>query len=75
MNYKAAGKLRDILMVAGAVIMLLAYVWEPFIVIGAVICCSCLIPHFLFFRCPHCGKHLGRQNGKFCQYCGRKLDQ
>ena len=29
---------------------------------------------FLFWRCPHCGKHLGRMdNAEFCKHCGEKL--
>lgn len=29
----------------------------------------------IFNRCPHCGRHLGRDVGDFCQYCGERLDQ
>ena len=28
---------------------------------------------FIFKRCPHCGKHLGRDSGIFCPHCGKKL--
>ena len=27
------------------------------------------------YRCPHCGDHLGREIGAYCQHCGEKLDQ
>ena len=27
----------------------------------------------LFKRCPHCGKHLGRDTGIFCPHCKKKL--
>ncbi len=40
--------------------MLLAYVYEPLIIVGALVTFSCLIPHFLYNKCPHCGKQLGR---------------
>ncbi len=74
MHFKKAQKLRDALMIAGFVIMLGAYIYEPLIICGAVIMCSCLIPHFLFYRCPHCGNLLGRNEGKHCQHCGKSLD-
>lgn len=54
--------------------MLLAYVYQPFFYLGGVIACSCLIPHFLYNKCPHCGKQLGRNEGDFCQHCGKRID-
>lgn len=74
MPVKKARKVRDCLLVVGAVIMLLAYIWEPFIAIGAVIATSCLIPHFLFNKCPRCGKNLGRSEGDYCPFCGKSID-
>lgn len=73
MTIKQARKLRDILLISGFIVMLSAYIWEPLFIIGAVISCSCLIPHFLFNRCPHCGKQLGNHAGLYCQYCGKNL--
>ena len=26
-------------------------------------------------RCPHCGKHLGRERGNTCPHCGRSLTE
>ena len=26
-------------------------------------------------RCPHCGKHLGRERGNLCPYCGKPLTE
>ena len=75
MTVKNARKLTAAILIVGTVVMLLSYIWEPFLIIGAVIDISCLIPHFLFNRCPHCGKLLGRDVGDFCQHCGKKLEQ
>ncbi len=36
--------------------------------------CSCLVPHFLYNKCPHCGKQLGRNEADYCQFCGEKLE-
>ena len=75
MTIKKARKLRNTLMIAGLFIMLLAYIWEPFCIIGAVVMCSCLIPHFLYNKCPHCGKQLGRNEADYCHFCGGKLER
>lgn len=28
---------------------------------------------YLFWRCPHCGKHLSRNLNHFCPHCGKNL--
>jgi hypothetical protein len=74
MTVKQARKLRDVLLIAGAIIMLLGYISDTIFYIGIAVLFSCLIPHFLFNKCPHCGRQLGRNEGDFCQFCGEKLD-
>lgn len=74
MKLRKAQKLRNTLLIVGFFIMLLGYYSNVIGVIGAIVAVSSLIPHFLFNKCPHCGKQLGRNEGKFCQYCGRPLD-
>ena len=76
MTVKKAVKLTCILLIAGIVIMLLgAYtLCNPLFVAGALVATSCLIPYFRFYRCPHCGRHLCRNEGKFCQYCGKRIE-
>lgn len=27
-----------------------------------------------WWRCPHCGRHLGQNVSQYCTYCGEKLD-
>ena len=29
----------------------------------------------LFWKCPHCGKYLGRSIGEYCPHCGEKLEK
>ena len=31
--------------------------------------------HFAVLRCPHCGRHLGRERGDTCPHCGRSLTE
>ena len=74
MTVRRAQKLRNILIVTGLVIMLAGYYWETLLTVGAIVSFSCLIPHFLYNKCPRCGKQLGRNEEKFCQHCGTKID-
>ena len=74
MKVRNARKLRDVLMFIGVSIMLLSYLYEPLFLVGAIIEFSCLIPHFLYNKCPHCGKQLGRNEGNYCQHCGKRID-
>ena len=74
MSVKKVQKLRNALLIAGGVIMLAGCLWKPLLTVGVIVAFSCLIPHFLFNKCPHCGKQLGRNEGDFCQFCGKPLD-
>lgn len=74
MNVRKAQKLRDMLLLIGFVVMLGAYLYEPLIYVGMVVAFSCLIPDFLYNKCPHCGKRLGRNEAEYCQHCGGKID-
>lgn len=55
--------------------MLGSYFYEPLMVSGVVVASACLIPHFLFNKCPHCGKQLGNNEAKCCQHCGKEIDE
>ena len=74
MTVKKAQKIRNSLFIVGVVIMLLGIFHEPLVIVGAIITISSLIPHILFNKCPHCGKQLGRNEGEFCQFCGKHID-
>lgn len=73
MSVRKAQKLRNALLIGGFIIMLLGVIYEPLAAVGAVIAFSCLIPHFLFNKCPHCKKQLGRNEAKFCPFCGKRI--
>ena len=75
MDHKKARTLRDTLMAIGFVVMLSGYLFGmASTIIGAIIMLSCLIPDFLYNKCPHCQKRLGRNEGAFCQHCGGRID-
>jgi len=74
MKARTAQKVRDILAISGIIIMLCYRIYEPLLAIGGVVAFSCFVPHFLYNKCPHCGKPLGRNEAKCCQHCGEVFD-
>ena len=74
MNVRKAQRLRDMFLLIGFFMMLVSYIYEPLFVPGMIVAISCLIPHFLWNKCPCCGKQLGRNEAEFCQFCGGKID-
>ena len=46
MKAKQAQKLRDLLAISGIIIMLCGYIYEPLLIVGGVVACTCFIPHF-----------------------------
>lgn len=45
------------------------------ILVMIILCFSLLIFQLVFNRFPHCGQYLGKYYGKFCQHCGKPLDE
>lgn len=61
------------IIVAGLLVALFGVARErnAFCVIGLLIMFASVIYHIVFYRCPHCGRYLGRVTGDFCPYCGK----
>ena len=74
MTAKKAQKWRDVLGITGALIMSAGYFADFLVIIGAIVLFSALIPDFLYNKCPHCKKHLGRNEGNYCHHCGAKIE-
>lgn len=73
-NVKNARKLIVTLWIAGFVLSMLGGAYVPLLIAGIIVIVSSLIPHFLYNKCPHCGKNLGRNEGRFCQFCGKEWE-
>lgn len=74
MKPKNARKLIVFLWGIGFLIILCSYVNILFLPVGIILAGSSVIPSVLFYKCPHCGRHLGRNGGDFCPYCGKCID-
>lgn len=56
------------------------YVTDPMLekvgyVVGAIVAIGGVVVDHIFYRCPHCGRYLYRNQGKHCQYCGKSIDE
>lgn len=43
--------------------------------LGAVMLLAALGLYNMCWRCPHCGKFLGRKHELHCRYCGKAVDR
>lgn len=76
-------KLRTVKILEGVLIgfallcIALLYVKETtvFGVLGILSAVGCLLVNLIFWRCPKCGKWLGRDSKNFCTHCGAPLDR
>lgn len=74
MKPKAAEKLVILLALVGVVVMPFGYFIPILWAVGAVIALSSIIPNLLFYRCPYCGRMLGKISASFCSHCGKRID-
>ncbi len=44
------------------------------LILSLLLCAGLVGINLTCWRCPHCGKSLGRDTGKFCQHCGKELN-
>lgn len=73
---KTARKIVWCLLSIGAIIGLIgSYSSDILFVIGIVLMICAILTHFIFYRCPHCGRFLDRSTGEFCPCCGKEIDQ
>lgn len=76
MDLKKVKRLIYGLLIAAFIIMACVYTWKiEWLLYGFTVSIgACGICVLLFWRCPFCGKHLGRVgNVKYCMHCGIDL--
>lgn len=70
MNPQKAKHLVFVLGAAGFACILLVVVHPLFLAAGLLMAAAALALNLVFYRCPHCGGHLGRTSGAYCPHCG-----
>ncbi len=48
---------------------------QVFLWLTLVLAVAAVAVSLVWWRCPYCGEHLGRDVGEYCSHCGRRLDQ
>lgn len=68
-------KITLIIMLLSIILCFIGYISEKifFLYICTFVIISTLIFNLLFYRCPICGKFLGRDAVKFCPHCGSEI--
>lgn len=76
MNLKQKQCLPIVVMIAGIGMVLggqfAGHGWIE--VLGVIMILGGLFLNYRLFRCPHCGRQLGRYSGECCRHCGKKID-
>ena len=77
MDYRKAKKLETPLLLSGALLGGVGVSVSMFLVaLGIALMLSSIVVRELYYRCPHCGRQLGRtgESGAYCPHCGKALD-
>lgn len=77
MDYRRAQKLQTPLLLTGALLSGVGTsVSVPLVILGIAIMLFAIVIGVLYYRCPHCGRPLGRigEGGAYCPHCGKALN-
>ena len=77
MNYRRVQKLQTPLLLSGALLSGVGTsVSIPLVILGIAIMLFAIVIGALYYRCPHCGRPLGRigDSVAYCPHCGKALD-
>ena len=77
MDYRRVQKLQTPLLLSGALLSGVGTsVSIPLVILGIAIMLFAIVIGVLYYRCPHCGRPLGRigDSVAYCPHCGKALD-
>lgn len=77
MDYRRVQKLQTPLLLTGALLSGVGTsVSVPLVILGIAIMLFAIVIGVLYYRCPHCGRPLGRigEGGAYCPHCGKALN-
>ena len=76
MDYRRVQKLQTPLLLTGALLSGVGTsVSVPLVILGIAIMLFAIVIWVLYYRCPHCGRPLGRigEGGAYCPHCGKEI--
>lgn len=59
---------------AGLLLMLVCGESILLLLLGMAVALSTVALIHVWWRCPHCGRHLGQSHGPYCPNCGKEID-
>lgn len=76
MKLKTVKRLMTGLGIAAVAVVLLGNASEspPAVALGVALVIVEVVVSIALWRCPQCGRWLGRSRGRFCPHCGRELE-
>mgnify|MGYP000512560739 CR=1 FL=1 len=77
MDYRRVQKLQTPLLLTGALLSGVGTsVSVPLVILGIAIMLFAIVIGVLYYRCPHCGRPLGRigEGSAYCPHCGKALN-
>ena len=77
MKLEKAEKLIAVLCVASAACLIAAVITSKLVfnLLGILFVVAAGWAHTRFMRCPHCGRHLGREKISHCPSCGKQINE
>lgn len=75
MKLQTVHRLMQILTGAAVTAAVFSWLGESivFLIFMWILIIACVVLDWVFWRCPYCGRYLGRKNVRFCPHCGNEL--
>lgn len=75
MKIKTVEKIQNLLWVIVGISVILTYLFDKntFLIIGVIALAMILVVRAKFWKCPYCGKYIGRDKGNYCKNCGKQI--
>lgn len=75
MKLKTAEVIQNVLWAVVGISLIIAYLSDKivFVIIGMIAFGMIIAVRALFWKCPYCGKYIGRDKGIYCKNCGKEL--
>lgn len=72
-NHRNVKKIMWPIFAVGALLPVVFKMSDVAVLLGVLLIGLAIGLYFLYWRCPHCGRDLGRDGGAFCPHCGKQI--